>query len=190
MRKTVDLSDAEIEKEAHGESLGSEAIYKLGKDKQLILLRSENDFKNVVLDMTRQAKQSIRIYSPVLAHELFDSGELLQTCSRLARRNKHTKIEVLIFDPHRVIKNGHALLNISRKLPSSIGIRVVDPEMRQLNHEFVLVDNEGVIYRQEYDKFEGTACFMNITENNRLGRQYTAAWELGLLDPNLRQLRI
>lgn len=185
------IEDNEVETwDNHGESLGPDVVYQLGVDKQLILLRGEADFRDVILDMTRQAKQSIRIYSPLLSHDLFDNGELMQICSRLARRNRYTRIEMLVFDPHRVIKNGHALLNISRKLPSSIGIRIVDPEMRQLNHEYVLVDNEGVIYRQEYDKYEGTAYFMNITECNRLGRQFTAAWESGLLDPNLRQLRI
>ena len=186
----VSLIDEEAQTVPHGEALGTDVGYRLGHDKQLILLRGESDFKNVVLDMTRQAKHSIRIYSPLLAHELYDDSQLRETCSRLARRNKYTKVEILVFDPHRVIKNGHVLLNIARKLPSSIGIKVVDPEMRQLNHEFLIVDGEGYIYRQEYDKFEGTACFMDITEANRLGRQFTAAWESGLLDPNLRQLRI
>ena len=62
--------------------------------------------------------------------------------------------------------------------------------MRKLNHEFVLIDHEGVIYRQDYDKFEGRACFKDIAECNRLGRQFSAAWDSGLLDPNLRQLCI
>ena len=58
-----------------------------------------------------------------------------------------------ILDPHRVIKHGHALLTISLKLRSSIAIRIVDSEMRKLNHEFVLIDHEGVICSQDYDKF-------------------------------------
>lgn len=187
----IEEEDRDVEtRDAIGESLSSDVAYRLGEDKQLILLRREEDFRNVIIEMTRQAHQSIRIYSPLLAHELFDTPELMQICSRLARRNKYTRVEILVFDPHRIIKNGHVLLNISRKLPSSIGIKIVDPEMRQLNHEFVLVDNEGVIYRQEYDKYEGSACFNNITECNRLGRQFTASWESGLLDPNLRQLRL
>ena len=59
----------------------------------------------------------------------------------LAGRNKYTWIEMVIFAPHRVIKHGHTLLTTSRKLPSSNDIRIVDPEMRELNHEFVLIDH-------------------------------------------------
>ena len=81
-------------------------------------------------------------------------------------------------------------MTIFRKLRSSIDIRIVDPEMRKLNHEFVLIDHEGVIYHQDYDKFKGRACFQDIAECDRLERQFSAAWDSGLLDPNLRQLRI
>lgn len=190
-QRAIEPENMEVEKRQNaGEEFTGDITYRLGHDKQLILLRRETDFQNIIIEMCRQAKQSIQIYSPNLTHDLFDKPELMQICSRLARRNRYTKVEMLIFEPHRIIKNGHALLNISRKLPSSIGIKIVDPDMRQLNHEFVLVDGHGVIYRQDYESWEGTACFFDITEGNRLGRQFTAAWESGLLDPNLRQLRI
>jgi hypothetical protein len=191
MQLVIEPEDTELTHVvAHGESVDDEHPYHLGVTKQLLLLRSESDFRNVILDMCSQARASIRIYSPVLTHDLFDNAELQQICSRLARRNKYTRVEILVFDPHRIIKNGHALLSISRKLPSSIGIRVVDPEMRQLNHEFVLADNDGFVYRQEHDTYEGTASYADVSETNRLGRHFTASWESGLLDPNLRQLRI
>jgi predicted GNAT family N-acyltransferase len=187
----LEIEDEKLpDKGSYGESLEEDGTYQLGVNKQLILLRGEKDFRNVLLEMTSQAHQSIRIYSPVLDHALYDDSELMEICSRLARRNRYTKVEILVFDPHRMIKNGHALLNIARKLPSSIGIKVVDPEMRQQNHEYVLVDGQGFLYRGEYDQYEGSASFMNISECNRLGRQFTASWESGLLDPNLRQLRI
>ncbi len=173
-----------------GIAMDSDVIYELGHDKQLIQLRSESDFRNVILNMAQQAKRSIRIYSPLLSHDLFDHDDLMTVCSELARRNKYTKIEILVFNPHRMIKNGHALLNIARKLPSSIRIKIVDPEMRQQYHEYMLVDGQGVIYRAEHDTYSGTAQFQDITGCNHLDRQFTASWESGLLDPNLRQLSI
>ena len=173
-----------------GAAMDSDVTYKLGHDKQLIQLRSESDFRNVILDMAGQARRSIRIYSPLLSHDLFDHDDLMTICSGLGRRNKFTKIEILVFNPHRMIKNGHALLNIARKLPSSIRIKIVDPEMRQQYHEYVLVDGQGVIYRGEHDTYAGTAHFQDITGCNHLDRQFTASWESGLPDPNLRQLSI
>lgn len=166
------------------------APYRLAQDNRLLLLRKEDEFVNVIQAMCRQASQSIRILSPMLEHKLFDNSELREICSALARRNKYTRVEILIYDSHRIVKNGHALLEISRKLPSSIGIKIVDPELRQLNHEYVLVDDYGLVYRHDAETWDGYANFSDLTENNRLGRAFKAAWESGLLDANLRQLRI
>lgn len=189
--RAIPPEDREVSRREDGAEARPEGVtYQLGVDKQLILLRRESEFRNVILEMAAQARQYIRIYSPVLSHDLFDDKQLQTICSRLARRNRYTRIEILVFDPHRIIKNGHALLSIARKLPSSISIKVVDPDMRQQNHEYVVVDGEGYVYRGEHDSYEGTAAFLDITECNRLGRQFTACWESGLLDPNLRQLRI
>ena len=164
--------------------------YVLGETAAFLLLRREEEFRRVVLAMSRQATQSIRILSPMLDHKLFDSVELYEIFSALARRNKYTHIEILLYDSHRVVKHGHALLEIARRLPSSIQIRVVHPELRSTNYEFVLADGAGVVYRQDYDSYEGSANFKDITECNRLNRQFQRAWESGLQDPNLRQLKI
>jgi hypothetical protein len=164
--------------------------YKLGEDNNLIMLRREEDFRNVILEMTSQASQSIRIYSPLLEHKLFDNTELLEICSALARKNRYTSIEILLYEAHRAVKHGHALLDISRKLPSSIKMKIVHPDYRRLNHEYVLVDNAGVIYRLDHEEFEGYSNFSDKTECGRLGRQFQAAWESGLNDPDLRQIRI
>ncbi|MCB1647149.1 MAG: GNAT family N-acetyltransferase [Pseudomonadales bacterium] len=164
--------------------------YLLGEDSQFLLLRNEEDFLNAILEMTRQARQSIRIWSPVLDHRLYHQETLREIVSELARRNRYTRVDILLYDSHRVVKNGHVLLDISRRLPSSVSMKIVHPELRPLNNEFVLVDQAGVIYRQDHEQYEGFANFKDITENNRLARQFTAAWESGLQDPNLRQLKI
>jgi predicted GNAT family N-acyltransferase len=164
--------------------------YQLDETTGFLLLRREDEFARVITAMCGQARQSIQIMSPLLDHKIFDKPELYEICSALARRNKYTRIEILVYDPHRVIKNGHALLDISRRLPSSIAIRIVHPELRSSNHEYVLADESGLIYRQDAEQYEGYANFRDKTEANRLRRQFRSAWESGLQDSNLRQLKI
>lgn len=164
--------------------------YQLGETAGFLLLRREDEFRKVILAMCEQASQSIQIMSPLLDHKIFDSPELYEICSGLGRKNKYTKIEILVYDSHRVVKHGHALMDIARRLPSSIGIRIVHPELRASNHEYVLVDDAGLIYRQDHEQYEGYANFKDVTEANRLRRQFRSAWESGLQDPNLRQIKI
>ncbi|MBL4680342.1 MAG: GNAT family N-acetyltransferase [Pseudomonadales bacterium] len=162
----------------------------LGEVNDFLILRSNEAFQNVIVDMCQQAKHSLHILSPFLDHALFDQLDLREICSALARKNKHTNIEILLFDPHRVIKNGHCLVELSRRLPSSMNIRIVDPEMRNSNHEYVIVDGRGYIYRQEVDLYDGCANFYDVTESNRLLRQFRRSWESSVADPNLRQLKL
>ena len=168
----------------------SDAPYLLGESNIFLLIRREEEFRRVIQEMCRQATHSIRILSPMLDHKLFDTEELRDVFSALARKNRYTSIEILLYDSHRVVKNGHHLLEIARKLPSSINFKIVHPELRTLNHQYILVDGAGVIYCQDYEDYEGYANFKDVTENNRLGRQFRRSWESGLYDPNLRQLKI
>lgn len=176
--------------ELSGDDYSGDVTWRLGQDNRVLLLRKEDEFANVIIELCKQASASIRIWSPLLEHKLFDKAALREICSALARRNKYTRVEILVYDPHRVVKNGHVLLELARKLPSSMGIKVVDPELRQLNHEFVLADDVGLVYRHDYEAFEGYANFSDQTEANRYARMFRAAWESGIHDPNLRRLRI
>ena len=162
----------------------------LGLSSQLLSLGQETAFRNVIQQMISQASQSVCIWSPALDHRLFHNEDLKQALSKLARKNRYTKIEILIYDSHRIVKNSHAILEIYRRLPSSISIKIVHPDFRVTNEEFVLVDNAGVILRQDVERYEGFANYRDISENNRLARKFKAAWETGLIDPNFRQLKI
>ena len=173
-----------------GERYSDDSAYRLGDTDRLILLRREEEFRNMALAMSEQAAQTIRLHSPLLDHKLYDNDTLASVLSGLARRNRHTSIKVLLYDPHRVVKNGHRLVELSRRLPSSMSIRIVHPDYRQLNHEYLLADTTGVIYRLDYETYEGYANFKDITEANRLHREFNRAWDTSTTDPNLRQLRI
>ena len=162
----------------------------LGTSNRVLLLRKEEDFRVVSLDLSRQAQLRLRIYSPWLDHTLYDNTELQEALSRLARKNRHTEIQILVWNSHRMIKNGHALLELARKLSSSIRIRLVHADYRQMNHEYLLADDAGIIYRLDHETYEGYANFKDLSEVNRLGREFQRAWDTSYEDPNLRQLKI
>jgi len=176
-----------------GEEYSDESVesgFMLGVSNRVLLLRKEEDFRTVSLDLAQQTKLKLRIYSPWLDHTLYDHEELLQAISRLARKNRHTEIQILIWNSHRVVKNGHALLEISRKLSSSIHIRMVHADYRQMNHEYMLADDSGIIYRLDFEIYEGYANLKDKSEVNRLSREFQRAWDSSYEDPNLRQLKI
>lgn len=173
-----------------GDEYQADPSRKLGASNRVLLLRNADAFKEVILDLAMQTHLNLRIYSPLLDHRLYDDQALCEAISRLARLNKHTKIEILIYDSHRMVKNGHALLELSRRLSSIISIKLVHQDYRQMNHEYMLADQHGIIYRLDHEKFEGYANYHDLSEVNRLGKEFQRAWESALPDPNLRALKI
>lgn len=169
---------------------GAKPGYVLGNTNQPLLLKSEDEFRDVSCDLADQARMSLKIWSPMLEHSLYDNPEFFDAVSRLARRNRHTEVQILIYDSHRMVKNGHAILELARRLSSSISIRIVHEDYRQINHEYLLADASGIVYRLDYEVFEGYTNYHDPTEVNRLRREFVRAWETGLYDPNLRQLKI
>jgi predicted GNAT family N-acyltransferase len=164
--------------------------YQLAEDKDLILLRKEDDFRHICLAMATQATHHVRIFSPWLDHKLYDNGPIADALAVLARRNKYSHIEILVYDSHRIVKNGHRLMELARRVPSSMAMRIVHPELRTSNQEFMLADKSGMAFRQEYDTYEGYGYFHNVSEANRLARLFQRAWDSSLSDPYLRQLKI
>jgi len=169
---------------------GARPSYVLGKTKRVLLLRSDSEFRDVICDLADQARMSLKIWSPLLEHGLYDNPEFHDAVARLARRNRHTKVQILIYDSHRMVKNGHAILELARRLSSSISIRIVHQDYRILNHEYLLADQSGIVYRLDYEVFDGYTNYHDMTEANRFSREFVRAWETGLYDPNLRQLKI
>ncbi|MBV1876094.1 MAG: GNAT family N-acetyltransferase [Pseudomonadales bacterium] len=156
----------------------------------LILLRKEEEFHKALIALCQHAQRKIRIFSTVLDHKIFDSETLRDIFSNLARRNRYTFIEILLKDSHRIVKNGHILLELSKKLPSSIRFKTVDPELNNTLNEYILIDHTGVIFRQDSNIYSGYARSNDKTSNNRLDREFCRAWANGFDDPNLRQLKI
>jgi predicted GNAT family N-acyltransferase len=169
---------------------GVRPSYLLGKTDHSLLLRNESEFRNVSCDLADQARMSLKIWSPVMDHKLYHNEEFRQAVSKLARRNKRTEIQILIYDSHRMVKNGHVILELARRLSSSIHMRIVHEDYRQMNHEYLLADDLGIVYRLDYEAYEGYTNYYDKTEVNRLKREFSRAWEAGLHDPNLRQLKI
>ena len=130
------------QEESRGQAYQSgDSSYQLGKDSDLLLIRSEDEMRNVIETMAGPATHYLRILSPFLEHRPFDTKVMKDICSALARRNKRTRVEILVYESHRMVKNGHMLLELSQRLPSSISIKLVHPELRTLTSSRMSADS-------------------------------------------------
>ncbi len=109
-------------------------------------VKSPTPFKELLLALCSSASRYVKIISPRLDHLVFDSAELSDALSALARSGGNSRVDILISDSGPIIQNGHRLLSLVRRLPSSVSIRKL-PDHPEMTGETVIVrDLNGILF--------------------------------------------
>lgn len=160
----------------------------LGQDRLPLELDSSADNYAVTLAMLQQTRRTVDIFSRQLDGRLYDTSEFIETLGNLASRQPRVRIRILLKAIEPLVSHGHRLIELSRKLSSSIHIRHVQETYREYNQAFMIFDERGVIKRQLADRYEGSASFHDPLLAQSLGAFFDEVWEASHADPNLRRL--
>lgn len=113
-------------------------------------------FDDYAVSLCQSARRYICILSPQLDYAAFDSSALVDALSALARRSRQTQVRILINDSRPLVTRGHHLLQLARRLPSTIHIRKLAEHPQWNNETVVLRDRDGVLYKpggSDHDAF-------------------------------------
>ncbi|MFT4826428.1 MAG: hypothetical protein ACJAUG_001999 [Halioglobus sp.] len=109
-------------------------------------VKSPTPFKELLLALCRSASRYVKIISPRLDHLVFDNTELSDALAALARSGSNSRVDILISDSRPIIQNGHRLLNLARRLPSSVSIRKLADHPEMTGETVVLRDLNGILF--------------------------------------------
>jgi len=163
---------------------------RLGVSEQSIELSGAEDNRLAALLLARQARRSLVIMSRDLDAPIFDDEDFVEAVKGLALATRGSHVHILVRDVARIVRDGHRLLELVRRLPSFMAMRVPAPEHESYNSAFVIADRTGVIFRKHADRYEGTVGFADRREAENLARLFDEMWETAREHPDLRQIRI
>ena len=144
----------------------------------------------VALDMLRRTRRSVYIFSRQLDGRLYDTREFADALTRLATRQPGARIRILIRNLEPLIAHGHRFIELSRRLPSAMEIRVVHPDYRHFNEAFMVFDDRRIIHRKLADRYEGMAYEDDPKRARHWLDFFTEVWNVSQVDPNLRRLHL
>lgn len=150
--------------------------------------REENRIASGI--MAAQATRSICIASRDLDHYLYDTSEFAEAIKNLATSNRNARVQILVWETDKIIKQGHRLIEIMRRLTSFIDMKIPARQHREYNEALLLVDDCGYIHRDLSDRYEAKACFNSPRTTNNYYNQFKEMWDHGDYDPNLRRLHL
>ena len=134
----------------------------------------------------QQASRSLCLYSPDLEAWLYNHSSIQEACTRLLLRHPQNRLRILLRDSIRPVREGHRLLNLSRRLSSNLHIRLLNPDYPSPEQAFLLADQLGLLLRTEPALPAGHAHYNDPGRVRQLQAQFDQAWDTSLADPNLR----
>ncbi|UZE97928.1 DUF7931 domain-containing protein [Alkalimarinus alittae] len=171
-------------------SIENQHTYSLGEDKSTHLFSSPDSLRALTTSMISQATNKVRILSHHLNREIYDYEPIRDAISKLARAHSRSTIELLIVDEHPLVVSTQRLLELVRRLPSSIQLRVINKSYPYDESAMVLVDRCGVIFQKENSIYEGFANFNSAGRNKQLTEVFDHLWRHSSESQELRQLRL
>jgi hypothetical protein len=140
--------------------------------------------------MVSQANRSLDLLTADLEPALYDQPAFLEACKRLALKSKIARIRILLQDNSLVRQQGHRLIELIQRLPSSIELRKPDRAFREHPENFLLVDDCGYLHRRLLGRYQVTACCNDRLQVSRFEDLFTQAWEAGEPDRELARLHL
>ncbi len=147
-------------------------------------------FAELAVTLCQDASRYIDILSPRLDHEVFDNSALTDVLSALARASRQTRIRILISDSRPLVARGHRLLELARRLPSSVFFQKLAEHPDWNGTTLVLRDLNGVLFKpggSEHDGFYEPDSRASVQHHKEL---FEELWRLGSPDIELRSLSL
>lgn len=162
----------------------------LGESAGRLELDRRRDFRAVAARLAAQAGREIAIFSHELDAPVYDQPEFIQAVKGLALGSRAARVRILIRTNERVQREGHRLIELARRLPSSIEIRRVNRDYADRIDEFLVVDETGYLHRPRYTRHEGEADFHAPLQARQYRELFNTVWEVSEQDSELRRLHI
>ncbi len=163
---------------------------KLGETDEAYAVDTSEAVGLAALEMVRQGKRTLDIISRELDPTIYNSADFTEAVKQLVLRSRNTKVRILVYEPMRIAKRGHRLVDLAMHLSSFIDIRVPDREYADFNESILVVDSTGYIHRINGDRYETKLNFNDGRTSRIFTRQFDDMWEKSRTDQNFKRTHI
>ena len=122
----------------------------LGESSDPIEVKTTEENQLAALAMARQTRRTLDVFSLVLEPAVYDQPEFAEAVKRIALGSTQARVRLLVRDTNPIVRRGHRLLELSRRLSSFIEMRVQATE----HHRFNSAERE-VVFTHEVEQSAG-----------------------------------
>jgi hypothetical protein len=153
-------------------------------------LNSRAEARHATDLMVEQTRSCLEIFSRDLDPFIYERTFFIDAITRLCLQNRNNRVRFLVNDPVAAVRRASRLIELSRKLSSSIEIRQPHSDYLHYNEAFLVADECGLIHRDFSDRYEGTVNFYAPVEAARKLEYFKEVWERSTTCPEFRRLNL
>ncbi len=164
--------------------------FRLGQTAEDLVLSDSGECREVSLALARQAARSLEIFSHDLDATLYDNEPFLDAIKTLATDSRHSQVRILTQDTEKPVKHGHRIIELTRRLTSSIEIRQVHKDFSDIMEAFLVADVDGILHRKNAARYEAMANFHAPNQARMLLQLFDEVWQKSIVPTELRRLHL
>ena len=155
-----------------------------------IRLDRADDFRACCLNLAEQAQRTLEIFSHDLDAMLYDRQPFLAAVKDFCLRSHINQVRILLQNNSQVQKKGHRLVELIRRLPSSMEIRRPNPDYIAHQENFLIADQRAYIRWRLSNRYQGEAVCDNRLKAQGLSNLFNEIWQCSQPDSDLRRLNL
>jgi hypothetical protein len=130
------------------------------------------------VEVIKQARRKICIYSRDLEHELYANNEVVDALKYFVINSRGGCVQIILQDTLAVRSRPHPLLSLAERLSSSFLFRKpVETEDLQYPSVFLINDCEGYIFRLVGERYEANWSPTQPARTRQLSEIFERMWE-------------
>lgn len=160
----------------------------VGEDPQEYLLSDRAEVGRSIMTFFQQARRSVDVLWPKLDVDLFGTPDAIDTMRAFVTENRVRQLRLLVTDAGPLVENAHPLLELARRMPSRIGLRVVQAPYSDEDDAYLVADETAYLRSLAGTEFRVRRCCDGRGESRRLAGLFLERWNHAREDPRLRRL--
>jgi hypothetical protein len=153
----------------------------------LVRLEQVDTFKNFAVQLAKQARFSVVIFSEDLEAWLYDNEEFSDALMELVQRSRNSSVRFLVRDTKTLLERGHRLLRLSHSASDKIHIRKLPSMLSEKYPCYMIADDNGLLLRQDSQVVQGIGYTDYRARVKPLLEEFKLLWARSTIDPDLRQ---
>lgn len=151
--------------------------YILGEHADDVAIDTSEDNQAAAVQLVNQGRRSLDIFTRDLEPRIYDTPEFTDAVRSLAIKTRDLHVRILVLDPDLIIKHGHRLIELARRLTSHMEIRKLHEDYCNNPEAYLVVDKRGLLHRKLASRYEAVVNFNNPMLATELHNQFTEMWE-------------